>query len=236
MLSIYKREMLAYFTSPLAYVYMGAYLLIMGLFFTLDNLLQMSSATATFFNDILFFSMILLPVLTMRLLSDERRNKTDQLLITSPRSIWDIVLGKYFAACTVFLISLAITGVYMVIIATFGILAVPATLTNYLGLFLLGCGIIAVGVMISAMTESQIIAVVATVGVALLLQFMQYIMSVIPIPLLPTIIGWLSIYERVYVFMNGMLSLSAVVYMISFCAVFLFLTVRVIEKRRWSEA
>lgn len=236
MLSIYKREMLAYFTSPLAYVYMGAYLLIMGLFFTLDNLFSATSVTTSFFSDILFFSMILLPVLTMRLLSDERRNKTDQLLITSPRSIWDIVLGKYFAACTVYLISLAVTGIYMIIIATYGILAVPATFTNYLGLFLLGCGVIAVGVLISAMTESQIIACIATVGAALMLQFMQYLRQIISIPYVPTIIGWLSIYERVYVFMNGILSLSAVVYMVSFCAVFIFLAVRVIEKRRWSEA
>jgi len=236
MLSIYKREMLAYFTSPLVYVYMGAYLVIMGLFFTLDNLFTASSITTNFFSDILFFSMILLPMLTMRLLSDERRNKTDQLLITAPRSIWDIVLGKYFAACTVFLLSLLITGIYMAIIGVYGILAIPSTLTNYLGLFLLGCGVISIGVLISAMTESQIIACIATVGATLLLQFMQYLGSIITIPFVPTILNWLSIYERVYIFTNGILSLSAVVYMVSFCLVFIFLTVQVIEKRRWSEA
>ncbi len=236
MQAVYRREMQAYFTAPLAYVYMGLYLLMTGLFFTLGNLFQMSSETSYYFGDIQFITIILLPILTMRLFTDERRNKTDQLLITSPLSIWDIVLGKYFAACTVFLLTLCVTGVYMAIIAYYGILAVPAMLTNYLGLFLLGCGVIAIGVLISSMTESQIIACVATVGAALVLQLLQYLKAIVAVPFVPTIIDWLSIYERAYTFTSGVLSLSAIVYMISFCAVFVFLAVRVIEKRRWSEA
>ncbi len=236
MLAIYKREMQAYFTAPLVYVYMGAYLLITGLFFSLNNLLGMSSDTTYFFGDIQFITIILLPVLTMRLFTDERRNKTDQLLITSPLSIWDIVLGKFFAACTVFLLSLVVTFTYIIIIGVYGIVTLPNVAANYLGLFLLGAGVISVGVLISAMTESQIIACVATVGAALLLQLLQYLKQIIEVPVIPTIIGWLSIYERVTLFTSGMLSLSAVVYMVSFCAVFVFLAVRIIEKRRWSEA
>jgi ABC-2 type transport system permease protein len=236
MLAVYKREMQAYFTSPLVYVYMGAYLLITGVFFSMDNLLGVSSDLSYFFGDIQFITIILLPILTMRLFTDERRNKTDQLLITSPLSVWDIVLGKYFAACSVFFLTLCITAIYMGIIAYYGTLAVASMFANYLGLFLLGAGVIAIGVMISAMTESQIIACVATVGAALLLQMLQYLRQIIPIPYVPTIIGWLSIYERVNVFASNMLSLSAIVYMISFCGVFVFLAMRVIEKRRWSEA
>ena len=239
MLAIWKRELQNYYLTPIGYVFMGIFLLVGGIMFSLSNIYSASATLAGMLNNLNYIFMLIVPILTMKLLSEEKRSKTDQLLLTSPRSIWDIVLGKFLAACSVILISTAITMFYVIILAVYSNATYPALIaTNYLGFLLLGFSYVAIGVLMSALTESQVSAAVLTIGVNLLLQILESVGSSVSIPgfpLLNTVISWFSLYTRYNDFSGGILSIANVIYYISFCGVMLFLAVRVIDKRRWSE-
>lgn len=236
MIAVWKRELQAYFLSPMGYIFIGVFMVLSGVFFTLYNLMSVSSNLRGLFSSLELILFLVMPVLTMRLLGDERRNKTDQLLLTSPLSVWDVCLGKFFAAATVYLITLLCTLVYPIIVATLGTLALGETFVLYIGFFLLGCGFIGLGMFISSLVESQFSAFVATFAAILALMLLDSLVSMITVPIIPTVLSWLSIYQRFAYFSQGLISLSAVLYMISFAGIFIFLSVRMIEKRRWSEA
>ena len=239
MLAIWKREIQNYFLTSIGYVFMGIFLLVGGIMFFLSNIYSSSASLSGMLGNLNYLFMLIVPILTMKLLSEEKRNKSDQLLLTSPRSIWDIILGKFLAACTVVLISTVITLFYVVILAVYSDKTYPALIaTNYLGFLLLGFSYVAIGVLMSALTENQVSAAVLTIGVNMLLQILESVGSSITIPglsFLNTVISWLSLYKRYNDFSGGILSFANVIYYISFCGVMLFLAVRVIDKRRWSE-
>jgi len=235
MLAIYRRELQSYFFSPLGYVFMGSFLFVSGIFFAFGNIMSVSSSFGTMLSNVSFIFMLVVPILTMRLMSDERRTKTDQLLLTSPVSLWSIVVGKFFAACTVFLLTLVLTGVYVIILSAYGSISLGEVFVNYLGFFMTGCCMIAVGLFISTQTESQVTAAIATFGAILLIYLMDSIVSVISINFIGVVLEWLSLFSRFSDFTNGILNISSTIYMITFSAVFLFLTVASVEKRRWSE-
>ena len=239
MLAIWKREVQNYFLTSIGYVFMGIFLLVGGFMFFLSNIYSQSASLAGMLSNLNYLFMLIVPILTMKLLSEEKRNKSDQLLLTSPRSIWDIIMGKFLAACTVIVISTAVTLLYVVILAVYSDKTYPALIaTNYLGFLLLGFCYVAIGVLMSALTENQVSAAVLTIGVNLLLQILESVGSSISIPGLPflnTVISWFSLYTRYNDFSGGILSIANVIYYISFCGVMLFLAVRVIDKRRWSE-
>ena len=239
MRAVWKREWQAMFTTPIGYVFMGLFLLVSGYFFWGYNLSSSSSDMSGFFDRIAYILVMFVPVLTMRLLSEERRNKTDQLLITSPMSIWGIVMGKFLSAASVLLTTLAVTLLYPVIVAIFGTLSVGMVFTSYLGCFLLGCVYIAIGLLISSICENQLTAAIVTLVVNILLQVLEFVPQMLPagstFAFVGRLFGWLSLSTRNTEFAVGLLSPSNVLYLISFAGVLLFLTVRVIEKRRWSE-
>ncbi len=238
MLAIFKREFKAYMQSAIGYVFMGVFLLISGIFFSLYNILSVSADIGAMLGNLEFIFMILVPILTMKLLSDERRSKTDQLLLTSPVSLWSIVLGKFFAACAVFLTTLVATLSYVIIIDVFGTPAYNEVIAGYIGFFLLGCALISVGVFTSAVTENQVTSAVLCFGVMLFLNFAGTITNMLNsgmFSFLSYIVGALDPFSRYTNFANGIISLSDVVYLLSFTGVFLFLSQRAIEKRRWSE-
>lgn len=238
MLAIWKREVQNYFLTPIGYVFMGIYLLVGGVFFFLNNIMSTSSDMSTLFGNMIYVFMLIMPILTMRLLSEEKRNKSDQLLLTSPRSIWEIVLGKFLAAATVLFAAMVISMFYVVIIAVYSAEVYTGLIvSNYLGSFLLGCCYIAIGVLMSALTENQVSAAVSTFGVNLLLQIFESVAPQLssPVPFINTVLSWLSLYTRYSYFSAGILSLANVLYFVSFTGIILFLAVRVIDKRRWSE-
>ena len=238
MSAVFKREMQAYYLTPIGYVFMGCFLLVSGIFFVRGNLLQNSANIGNYFNEISFVFIFITPILTMRLFSEERRTKTDQLLLTSPTSLWGIVLGKFLAASLVFAVTLVVTLIYMIVLNIYGYPANVEGMVVYLGFFLMGCCFIAIGSLMSALSENQVTAAISTFGVALLVYLMDIIIPYLTFPFLgpvTTVLGWLSINTRFAEFSYGILNLSSIVYMVSFIAVFLFLTVRSIEKRRWSE-
>ena len=158
MLAIYKREMKSYFSSPIGYVYMFFYLILTGLVFYYFNLYVMSSDTSSYFLYSRYILIAAIPILAIKLFPDERKNKTDQILITAPVSITRMVLGKYFAAYTVYALSL-VPGIFnMIFLGMNGNLEVGTVLINYTGMLLIGAAFLAISMFMSAMTESIIVA------------------------------------------------------------------------------
>ena len=239
MYAIYKRELQNYFYTPLGYVFMGVFLLLSGIFFLSGNLLQMNANLGVLFDSMSFLFMLLMPLLTMRLLSEEKRSRTDQLLLTSPLPISAIVVGKYLAALTVLALTMLLTAPCVAILFAYGAPHAPMIASGYLGFFLLGASYVAVGILMSAVTESQLTAAVATFGVNLMIQFIESVGPSLDVPMmpwLPSAIGWVSLYDRYYAFTAGLISTADLIYFLSFIFVLLFLTARVIDRRRWRSA
>ncbi|ADN02311.1 ABC transporter permease [Spirochaeta thermophila] len=180
MKAIYKKELLTYFVSPLGYVFMGLFLLTTGFFFATGNLFTRSPEYASFFSSVIMVFLFSAPILTMRLLSEEKNQKTDQLLLTAPVPVWQIVTGKFLAAFTVFALTLLATVVYAVIIEIHGSLPFWETVGSYVGFLLLGGCYIAVGTFISAVTENQITAGLVTFFAILFFILIDSIANALP--------------------------------------------------------
>jgi ABC-2 type transport system permease protein len=238
MLAVYKRELQGYFLAPLGYIFIGIYMLMAGLFFVLIDVGQGSADYVSILGYIWFQFLIIMPlsILTMKLLSDERKNKTDQLLLTSPLSITAMVMGKYLAAVTVFLVTLIVSLLFPLILSMLGNPPIIEIFAGYLGFFLMGCALISVGLFISALTENQVVSAVATFGVLLALWLLgKALIPVIQVGWIVNVLQWLSVFDRLTPFTQGLLSVTQVIYFISFAAVFIFLAIRTVESRRWSE-
>ncbi|NLY75976.1 MAG: ABC transporter permease subunit [Firmicutes bacterium] len=287
MIAVLKRELKTYFLTPTGYIFMGFFLLISGFFFAIGNLFSANPNYNSMLGTINFVFMILVPILTMRLLAEESRQKTDQLLLTSPLSVTEIVLGKYLAAVAVFLLTVAVTCIYPIILSFFGSIAVSEIVGGYLGFILLGSSFIAVGLFISSLTENQVVAAVVTFSALLLFWIIDVLQQVLPndttsgiiftglivagvvfliyrsiknyfLTVISALVGiggitagyfinkqiydgiilrfidWISLLKRFEPFWRGNLSLSPIVFFLSFIALFIFLTIQMIEKRRWN--
>lgn len=173
MKTIYKRELASYFKSMIGYVFMFFIFLIVGIYFSAYNLSYAYPTMSVTLNSITFVFLIAIPILTMRVLSEERRQKTDQLLLTSPVSVSKIVCGKFFALTTVYAIPVAVICLYPLIMRSFGEISFVQNYTAILGFFLLGVTNIAIGLFLSSLTESPIVAAVLTFVV----MFVCYIMT-----------------------------------------------------------
>ena len=240
--AIWKREMQNYYLTSIGYVFMGIFLLVGGVMFFLGNIMSMTPSVATLLGNLNYIFMLTVPILTMRLLSEEKRTKTDQLLLTSPRSLWDIVLGKYLAASTVVALTTSCTLAYVFILSRYTNQLYPAAIAcNYLGFLLLCLSYVAIGVLMSALTESQVSAAVLTLGVNVLLEVLESVFSseafTLPgtLSFLRPVLSWFRLYSRYNQFAAGRLSFANVLYYLSFSGLMLFLTVRVLDRRRWSE-
>lgn len=232
--AIYRREMNAFFTSGLAYVFLSVYFLFSGYFFYAGTLTQATTDTSAMFSALFLVILFLIPILTMRLLSEEKKQKTDQGLLTAPVGLWSIVLGKYLAALTLFTIAISVVFVYALILSYFGTVVWATLLANYFAMFLLGSAFIAVGVFISSLTENQMASAVASFLALMLLYMIDSIGSGISIDFIKNIFTSLSFYSRYIEFTMGIFNLSSVVFYLSAAFLFNFFTVRVLEKRRWS--
>lgn len=173
MLAIYKKELKGHFTSMTGYVFAFFILLITGFYFHAYNIVGGYPKIGMTLSAVFFIFLAAIPILTMRVLSEERKQKTDQLLLTSPVRIESIVTGKYLALVTVYVIPVLIIAMYPLVLKKFGAVSLPESYTAVLGFFLMGCANIAVGIFISGITESQIIAAVLT----FLALFVSYMIS-----------------------------------------------------------
>jgi len=233
MKAIFKRELQAYFKTPVAYIFIGMFLLIAAFFFINFTLIAGSPSLDTILYNLLVVFMFLIPILTMRLLSEEKNKKTDQVLLTSPVSVWEIVLGKFFAACAVYVVTLLLTLIYLIVISMHGEPSYPQIFCHYIGFFLLGVAFISIGLFISSLTENQIVSAVVTFIILLLLYYMESLSAQITAPVLSQITSALSVTSRFTTFNLGVLSLEPIIYYLSIIALFLFLTRQVEESRRW---
>jgi len=193
-----------------------------------------SSDMTSLFSNLLFILSFIIPILTMRLFSEELRQKTDQLLLTSPVSIGSIVVGKYLACLAVFVIALLCTLTWPLVITMYGHPALYTIVGNYAALFFAAAAFIAIGLFISSTTESQIVAAIITFAVYLGLYLTTSLASSIDNNVLRYIMNWISVFSRYEHFSIGLFALDDIVYYISLTVIFLFLTDRVLEKKRWA--
>lgn len=234
MTAIWKRELKSYYYSPIAYVFMGVILFLFGIYFW-QVVMSGSSYYMTQVYSIMFtWCMLFLPALTMKTFSEERKNKTDQALLTAPVSVTSIVWGKFLSAFCVYLFTMLITLVPVFIIGAFSDPSWQLIFGNIVATLLYGAAIIAIGVFISSLTESQIVALVATVGVSILLMLVDSFSDLIDNVVFQTIVNWISFQSRYTPFTNGIFNVSSVVFFLSVVVVFNFLTARKLESRRWS--
>lgn len=234
MKAIFKKELKGYFLSPIGYIFVGVFMVLAAIFFLSGPIMYQVADIRPLFSNINIICLFLVSVLTMRLLAEEKNKKTDQLLLTAPVSIPEIVLGKYFAAMAVFGITMLLSLVFPIILFVFGDPSFGEILGSYIGFILLWGAFIAIGVFISSLTENQMISAVSTFGVLLIIYFMDWIAGGFGNETVVTVIQWFSLLNRFYEFQSGILNFTNVIYYLSFIFVFLFLTVRTIEKRRYS--
>lgn len=230
---IYRRELAALYLSPLAYASMAVFLLISGYFFALILLGgQMAEMRGAFSNMGLTF-LFMAPVLTMRLLADERRTGTDELLLTAPLSVTDIVVGKYMAVMTVYVSGLALTALYPWYLYRFGTPDWGPILSGYLGLILIGGAFLAVGLFASSVTDNQMVAGVIGFGLLLLFWVCGWAGETLT-GRTGDVLASLSLLDRFTDFHKGMIDSSNVLFYLSYIFAFLYLAVRAVERRRWS--
>jgi len=287
MRAVYRKELRTFFSGMVGYIFIAFVLLIAGIFITATNFRQGYPNFEYSLGSISMILLFVVPILTMRIFAEERHSKTDQLLYSLPISVKEIVLGKYFAALTVFAIPCAVMCVYPIIMSFYGKVSFVSAYGAMVGFFLLGASLIAVGEFMSSLTESQLIAAVISFGAMLVIYMMSSLSSLIPsaasasyisfavvILILALIIYYmtksywtafaaaailelilavfyftgsarfeglfaktlnaLSFWSRLDNFVFGIFDITAVVYYITVCSVFMVLTVQSVEKRRWS--
>ena len=234
MYAIFKKEVKSYFYSPIAYVLMGLFVLVVAIFFYLGNIKGQSADFNSTLSAITFILIIIIPILTMRILAEDRKNGTEVLLITSPLSLSNMVIGKYLALLLVFLVMTGLTLIFPLITLMLGTPPIAPIIGSYIGFILLGAAFISVGVFASSLTENQVISVLISFVSMLVIFFMDSLGNALG-GWMSTVMNWLSLPSRYNEFTTGILNIGNIIYYLSFIAVFLFLTIRVIEKRRWSQ-
>lgn len=233
MVAVLRHELSLYYHSLSGYVF-GAFLLA---FTGVGALIYNINASVANFEYVLSFIqvvfIIIVPILTMRIIADEKRQRTDQLLYSLPISTSDIVVGKFMALLVVFLIPMVLICVYPLIFSVYGDVYLPTSYGSIFAFVFLGLALISIGMFISSLTESQGMAAGICVVVMLLNYFCVQIGNTIPNETVQKIFRQISLFERFTLFYNGVFDLTAIVYYISVIAFFLFLCVQSLEKRRY---
>lgn len=224
MWAIFKKELRTYFLSPIGYIAVGLFLAVYSVFFYLTtiqygvvDLGNLYYATAR------YGLLLIVPILTMRMFAEERKTGTEQLLLTSPRSVTGIVLGKFLAAVAVVLITLIISLMYFIIVSFFGKANIVTVLVTMLGFLLLGMAAISFGTLASSITENQIIAAIITIAFLVIPWFLPDINS-----------GFSSInlMDKFMKFPSGLISITDAIGLISFTAMCILLTILFMKRRK----
>lgn len=234
MSAIIKRELSSYFNSAIGYIVLAVFYFFSGLFFYMYCLMSNTASMSYVFLSMLMIVMLTIPIITMRSFSEEKKQRTDQALLTAPVSISEIVLGKFLGAFLLFCLCNAVYVVYVIILACYASPDWAVFLTTMLGMLLMGGALIAIDLFISALTESQIIAAVLSIGVGLLIYMLDSLAGMLSVDWITALFHNISFDAHFTNFINGIINLTSVLFFVSVIAVFLFLCVRVLEKRRWS--
>ena len=256
MFAIYRKEMRSYFINPIGYIYLGVFLVFSALLCCYTTLIAGTYDTAAYFTYLLMTFIVLIPILTMRLFAEERKLRTEQLLLTAPVTITGMVLGKYFAALTVFVSGVLISCINFLPLYVIGLAENndpdhftttqfgPVTgeiVGSIIAVIIIGAALIALGTLISSLTENQLSAAVITTGAVAGMMLISWLSGLkdgdgqplIGSYVIRSAINWVSIHGRFANFAAGVFDYASILYFASLAFVFLFLTVRVYEKRRW---
>ena len=233
-LAIAWKESKSYFSTPMAYIVGAMFLVLTGIFFVFDVTSPFAEASVRGFVDwASFFLLFLTPLLTMRLLSEEQKMGTLELLLTAPVRDWEVVMGKYIAAFVTLVATIALTLFYVLILYWFGDPDTGPVLSAYLGLFLHGAAGLAVGLMASSLSSNQIVSAVVGTAVLLTLSFIDRVADLVS-GTAQDVLDGLSMNVHFEDFTRGIVDTSHIVYYISLAALFLFLAIRSLETRRWT--
>ena len=257
-LAVLRRDYASFFRSPIGFIVIAIFMLLNGIYYSGD----IANGYSDIGNQIGAFEwvvfILIIPLITMRIFSEDRKNGTEVLLLTSPASVWEIVLGKYIAVLSVFMTMVGASLVFPILTAAFAGNVDIKALGVYIGFVGLGAAFLAIGVFASALTENQVVAAMISVSTVVFLMMIQLfaqaigglvssLLSYVNIfgltdlqlsnttQAVTTAINWPNPMARLDNFPKGIFELAPIVYFISVAAIFLFLTVRVIEKRRWSQ-
>ena len=246
MLAIFKKELRSYFTTAIGYVYIGVFLAASALLACYSTIMQGTYDTSNYFVYLLFSFIILIPLLTMKLFSEEKKLRTEQLLLTAPVSITGMILGKYLAAMTMFVGTLLLSCINFFPLYVYKSVETANTESYVpvgpsgaeivgclIGIILIGAAFVAIGLFISSLTENQLAAAVITISVIIVMLLLNIVNDFISVYAIRAVIDWVCVISRFTNFTYGILDFSAMVYYLSLASVFILLTNRVYEKRRW---
>ncbi len=235
MKAIFKRELNSYFNSPLIYILMSLFLVISFVFFILYNVMYGYTTLLYVCYNINTVFVFLVPIITMRLFAEEKTQKTDQLLFTSPNSITSIVMGKFLSAYVVYALIMSIILIYAFIISCFAPFDFTSFLILYVGELVLGAAFVSVGVFVSSVSNNLIISALVSFAMLIVFYFSEMIPNIFGNPSwLINIFSFFSLSIRFDNFGMGLLAWDSIMYYLSFAGIFIFLTIRMIDKKRWS--
>lgn len=243
--AIFKRDFCSYFTSTLGYIVIALYMLLSGFFFWLICYFSAYNSLVDVINNMLYVVFFLIPLITMRSFAEEKRQRTDQALLTAPVKLWEIVLGKYLSALALYTICNLVYFFYafVMLISISGVtIQWGLLISGWLGIMLLGAALLSVNLFYSSLTEYQIIAAVIGMGTGLVLMLYDSIINAI-LSFINTlfsasyelvVLDKLSLTSHYMNFVKGVINPADIVFYLSWVALFMFLTVRVLDKKRWA--
>lgn len=235
-----RKELRSYFASPIAYIVATVFLVISGLIFFLTTIASGQATLTGLLGTIGIILLFLSPILTMRLFAEEQSTGTIELLLTAPVRDWEVVIGKYLAALGLLLVMLLLTAYYPILLFVYGSPDLGPLLSGYLVVVLVGGSFLSVGLLTSTLTKNQIVAAVVAIGILMVFWFISGAASFAP-PITigdftlatDVIVRYLALSEHTGAMTRGLIELRDIVYYLSFIALFLFLSIRSIETRRW---
>lgn len=232
MRAVFKREMKAYFTMPIGYIFIAAMLLLLNMYFS--YMCQSSYSNISFvFSSISSIALLLAPVVTMRLFSEDRKQKVDQAIFTAPVKLINIVLGKFLAAFVLFMIPMSVTLLHQIFLSYHADVNWLLYLSDIAGIALMGAAILSIGLFISALTESQMIAGIFGMAVSFFIMQMDYFASVSSKGF-ADLCASISFISRYNAFTTGQVDFSNAVFFVSVVVIFLYLTHLVLDRKRWA--
>lgn len=234
MLAVFKKEMRSYFTGVIGYVFLVLYLALGGAVFCFTTLFSMTADVTPYFTYMLIASAIILPLLTMKSFSEERKIKTEQLLLTAPVSIIGMVFGKFLAAYCMFAGCMIFNSLYFLILNYYAVLKFWILLGNLVAILLVGMVFISVGLFVSSLTENQLAAAVGTIAILAGFLLIGVLSSLLPSSYwLRYVLDFISVFSRFQGFTNGYFDVASLVYYLSISAIFIYLTIRIYDRRRY---
>lgn len=224
MWAVFKKELKTYFLSPIGYIAIGIFMLMFSIFFYLTTISYGSVDMGNLYYATARYGLLLIvPLLTMRMFAEERKNGTEQLLLTSPRSVTSIVLGKFFAALAVILITLVLSIIYAIIISFFGTVNIPTLIVTMIGFLLVAMAAISIGMLASSITENQIISAIITIVV---LVAPWFLVDISPI------FSSIDLIDKFLKFPSGLVSVSDTICLLSITVMCVLITIVLIKRRK----